>query len=95
MPSNLPDSPPAAPVIPVGLGTKAGLLMTAVLGVVAVLAAISNGDHSDETIAGLAGSVWVLSVTIGGRMAQAAAALRAAAPYIESVGHGLRGVDRP
>ena len=45
----IPESPPAAPLVPVGLGTKLGVLGTAVLGVVAVLGAVLEGDHAPET----------------------------------------------
>lgn len=82
-PVTLPDQPSK------GLATKSGYLATALLAVFAVVTAIVNGDHSSETIASLAGAVWTLSVTVGGRMYQAAAMLRSVAPYIEAAAGGL------
>jgi hypothetical protein len=91
----MPDTPPVAPGVisdqpSVGLGTQAGLVATAILGIAAIVTAILNGDHSTETVASLAGAVVTLCTTIGGRMAQAAAALRAVGPTIEAAAGGLR-----
>jgi hypothetical protein len=72
-----------------GLSTQVGLLSSAILGVVAIVTAILNGDHSSETIASLAAAVFTLCTTIGGRMYQAAQLLRGAAPYVESASSGF------
>jgi hypothetical protein len=63
--------------IPVGLGTKLGALGTLALGVAALVAAVLDGDHSQETLVALAGAVITLCTTIAGRFAQAAAIYRA------------------
>lgn len=64
---------PTAPAVPVGLSTKVGLASSAVLGVVAALAAILDGDHSAETIAALVTAAFVLYGVIRSRGDQAAA----------------------
>lgn len=63
--------------IPVGLGTKLGALGTLALAAVALVAAVLDGDHSQETLVALAGAVIALCTTIAGRYVQAAAIYRA------------------
>lgn len=68
----MPDSTPD-----VGLATKVGTLVAAIFGLVALVTAVLDGDHSQETITALvltAVTVWTL---MGGRYLQAAAANRA------------------
>ena len=74
--STPPASPPAAPVIPAGLATRLGAIGTLTLGVVALVTAVINGDHTSETVTALAGAVATLVATIYGRMQQAAAIYR-------------------
>lgn len=71
--TDTPTSPPAFPVIPAGLGTKIGLAGTALLGIVAALAPLlpDTGAGTSTTLATLA--TILASVTVLGRMLQAAA----------------------
>ena len=75
--TNTPESPPAAPVVPVGLGTKLGVAGTVLLGLVAVAGPVIDGFGADESaiFGGLA--TLLVAVTILGRMLQAAAAMLA------------------
>lgn len=83
---DLPNSPPAAPVIPVGLGTKLGTSGVAVLSVLALTTAVLKGDHSTETLVLLVSAVGVLIRVIDGRYKQAAAIYRDSVDYLKSVG---------
>jgi hypothetical protein len=66
--------PAPPPAIPVGLGTKLGLVGTAGMSVVALVTAVAHGDHTYETLVSLAGAVALLYKVCDGRYRQAAAA---------------------
>lgn len=66
--------------IPVGLSTKLGLSVSAGLGVISAIEAVSNGDHTTAAVSTLAGAVLTLLQTLGGRFSQAAALLRDVSP---------------
>lgn len=68
-----PESPPAAPVVPVGLATNLGIAGTVVLALATALAGVLPGDARAGHYATLA--VVVAVATIIGRMLQAAAAM--------------------
>lgn len=72
--THTPTSPPAPPVVPVGLSTQVGLVVAAILGLIAGVTSFLEGDHTEETVTLIAGSVVVLYGVIKGRMDQAAAA---------------------
>lgn len=74
--------------IPVGLATQLGKLGVAAFGVVALVAAVLHGDHSEETITALIGAIATLLTLMGGRYAQAAAALRDAPSLRQSGSNG-------
>ena len=62
--------------IPVGLGTKVGLLTASVGALVAALAAILHGDHSETTITGLIVAAITVYGVVRSRGEQAAALYR-------------------
>jgi len=66
------------PVIPIGLGTKLGLSSAALFSLVALVAAVMNGDHTTETITALIIAGVSVVRTVDGRMAQGAALVTAA-----------------
>lgn len=60
--------------IPVGLATRLGQIVAAIFGLIALVTAVLNGDHSQETILALILSAGTVFVLMGGRYAQAALA---------------------
>lgn len=72
---NPPDSPPAGPVIPAGLGTKLGVLGTGILGIVAALGPLLDGFGSNDSRVFATLAAGLAAVTVFGRMLQSAAAL--------------------
>lgn len=87
--------------VPVGLSTKIGGTVSAVMGLVAVLTAVLDGDHTTETIGALASAVVVLVTLMGGRYAQAAARFKNVltpqerALIAQAAAAGLDRLDRP
>lgn len=75
-PFSPPDSPPVGPVIPEGLTTKLSKAAIALLTLYTLITVFLNGDHSTETITGIAGAVAVLLGLTGSRGYQAGQALR-------------------
>lgn len=73
--TDTPTSPPAAPVIPAGLGTFVGLGTGAGQWVAAIIAAV-NGDHNATTIALIITGALTVMTTLAGRFAQAHAAIK-------------------
>lgn len=71
---NPPDSPPVGPVIPEGLATKLGKIVTALLALNAVLIEAGVYDLSSDTSAMLDKMLVVLGLLMGGRYLQGAAA---------------------
>lgn len=69
---------PAHPPIPVGLGTKLGVIAGALAGLFAAVSAFASGDHSQETLGALIVAGANLLTVVGGRSAQAVAAILAA-----------------
>jgi hypothetical protein len=63
-------------VIPEGLATKVGKYGAVLLGIVALVAAVLDGDHTEETIASLVGAVLLAVRMMDGRYKQAAAIYR-------------------
>jgi len=63
------------PGVPVGLSTKVGLAATAIAGITAGVAAILNGDHTEETIASIITAGIILYGVIRSRGEQAAVLL--------------------
>ncbi|HEX7088717.1 MAG TPA: hypothetical protein VF192_01195 [Longimicrobiales bacterium] len=86
------EKPVEAPKVSAGLGTYVGLVVTLVSAVGAIVAAVEQNDTATAT-AGAAG-VLVALTTIGGRMAQAIAVVRAMAtkaePWIDAAQAALR-----
>jgi hypothetical protein len=80
--TDTPESPPAQPIIPIGFGTKLGLATSAIAGIVALVAAVLDGDHSTETLVALVLAVVAAVRTVDGRMNQATAALGASGGQI-------------
>lgn len=84
--TDTPTSPPAQPVVPVGLGTQVGLAAAAAQFAACVLTVFLDGDHSQETILTLVTATVTLVTVLVGRFAQAYAMLRdarqAAAPTV-------------
>lgn len=70
---NLPD-------IPVGFATKLGVIVSGLFGIAALVSAIINGDHTEETIAALAAAVVALYKVLDGRYNQATAVAETATP---------------
>jgi hypothetical protein len=68
---NPPSSPPAEPVISQGLATRVGQVSGAVFGLVALITAVLDGDHTAETITALVLSALSLLTLMAGRYAQA------------------------
>jgi hypothetical protein len=60
--------------IPVGLGTKLGVGVGALAALLAIVTAILNGDHSEETVSAALVAAANFYAVIRGRMDQAAAA---------------------
>ena len=89
-PANLPNV-----TIPVGLSTSLGVLGTMVLGVVGLVTAVLNGDHTSETITALVTATLVLATTIYGRMHQAAAVYRDAPSPMQGIQSALEVVAAP
>lgn len=77
--TDTPTAPPAAPVIPVGLGTFVGLGAGTGQWVAAILAAVLNGDHSITTITLILTGAATVITTLAGRFAQAHAAIKSRA----------------
>jgi hypothetical protein len=78
------------PKIPNGLATKVGLLATVAATGAAAVAAILDGDHSEETITLLVTAALTAYGLIRGRSEQAAAAYAAAiAPQVIEAGTDL------
>lgn len=77
--TDTPTAPPAAPVIPVGLGTLVGLGAGTSQWVAAIVAAIANGDHSITTITLIVTGAATVITTLAGRFAQAHAAIKSRA----------------
>jgi hypothetical protein len=77
--TDTPTAPPAAPVIPVGLGTFVGLGAGTGQWVAAILAAVLNGDHSITTITLIVTGAATVITTLAGRFAQAHAAIKSRA----------------
>lgn len=71
---NTPESPPAGPVIPVGLATRLMQIVGAGFAVIAGVTAVLDGDHSQTTVVALILSGVSFFVLAGGRYAQAALA---------------------
>lgn len=69
-----PSAPPAEPTIPVGLATRLGTAVAAVFGLIALITAVLEGDHSQETIIALILAALNVFIVLGGRYAQAALA---------------------
>lgn len=61
--------------IPVGLATKLGAAIAAILGAATIIQAFLDGDHSDTTIATLAGLVLTVYKIMDGRYNQATAVI--------------------
>jgi hypothetical protein len=59
--------------IPVGLATKLGAAGAAIAGLIALLAAFANGDHTEETITGIVTSALLVYKIMDGRYNQAVA----------------------
>lgn len=74
--TDTPTAPPAAPVIPVGLGTLVGLGAGTGQWVAAILAAVLDGDHSITTITLIVTGAATVITTLAGRFAQAHAAIK-------------------
>jgi len=66
--------------IEVGLSTKLGLALATVLGSATVIQAFLDGDHSDTTIATLAGLVLAVYKIMDGRYNQATASAANVSP---------------
>ena len=73
-----------APQIPVGIGTKLGVIASSLAAIFALVATILEGDHSTETIGALIAAALPLYAVIKGRMDQATAAV-AKAPAVEHI----------
>ena len=69
----------APPPVTVGLGTKLGIVTAAAAGLIGVITAILNGDHTEETITALLVAGANVYGVVTGRMNQAAAGLAAVA----------------
>ncbi len=81
----------SGPYIPVGLGTKVGLLGTAILGVVAALGPLLDGFGSSDSKAFATLAAGVGAVTVFGRMLQSVAALLSSGQvqeFIEDIWEG-------
>ena len=95
-PATPPQDPTAPPntIVPVGWTSLLGVYSTAALAIVALVAAILNGDHSQETLLALAGAVITLVSTLAGRFAQAVAIYRAK-PGLGSIVEAAEIVNAP
>jgi hypothetical protein len=82
--TDTPTSPPAPPVIPIGLGTSTGLGTAAALFVGGVVSLFIDGDHTPETIMSFAAATVTLVTVLAGRFAQAYALYRDA-PSVRNV----------
>lgn len=69
-----PTSPPASPVIPVGLATRIQAVVGSLFFLIALISAVAKGDHSEQTITALVLAALSFFVLAGGRYAQAALA---------------------
>jgi hypothetical protein len=72
--TSTPESPPVGPVVPVGLATRLGQIVSAIFGLIALVTAVLNGDHSQETITSLVLMTVTVVTLMGGRYLQAAMA---------------------
>jgi ABC-type uncharacterized transport system permease subunit len=68
-----------APPIPIGLGTKAGLLGAAIAALYAGVTAVLHGDHTPETITGVVMAGVQIAIVVKGRTDQASAHILAGA----------------
>lgn len=86
-----PQPAPTAPTVATGLATILGLATTILGAIGAIVAGIDGNDTATVTAA--IGSILAALTTIGGRMAQAVAAIRTAAdqaaPWIDAVQDAL------
>jgi hypothetical protein len=83
------------PRIPVGLATKLGVYSASVLGIVALITAVLNGDYTEETLMALAGAVITLVTTLIGRFAQAYAILRDSPSPLQGAADALDAINAP
>ena len=81
------------PTIPVGLGTKAGGVLTLLGAVGALVAAIQANDTA--TITSGAGAVLVALATLGGRFAQAVVVVREVARHARPIVDALADDEQP
>lgn len=73
-PTDPPESPPAGPVIPIGFSTRVAQVVGAIFGLIALVTAVLDGDHSEETITALILAAVTVVTMLAGRYAQAVAA---------------------
>lgn len=83
--TDTPTSPPAPPVIPIGLGTATGLGVAAAAFVGGIVSVFVNGDHTPETIMAFATATVTLVTVLAGRFAQAYALYRDAPSSVRGV----------
>lgn len=69
-----------APEIPKGLATTVGQVVGAAFALIALVTAVLDGDHSQETITALILSAVTFITLMAGRFAQAAAWARSQGP---------------
>lgn len=70
-----PTSPPAGPVIPVGLATKLGVVFSVLAAVAAAVLGVLEGDQTPETITLLVAALGAAYKVMDGRYNQATAAV--------------------